>query len=100
VGGLVNVYSDSNADSGTVAQIVDGTKVEILDESTDYYLVRYGDVIGFMLKDEVQLHGLTSVQIIAVVLAVFVTLTAICIFVVIETTKKKSAEKDKNSKSK
>ena len=52
-----------------------------------------------MRKDEVQLRGLTSVQIIAVVLAVFVTLTAICIFIVIETAKKKTNDKDKKPKS-
>lgn len=93
VGGLVSIYSSTGKNAKSLTQIVDGTQIEILEDVGDYYLVNYEDIYGYMLKDEVQLKGLTSVQIIAIVLAVFVALTGICIFIIIEVTKKKDDEK-------
>lgn len=99
VGGLVSVYSQADTKSTAVAQIVDGTKVEVLDEVDGFYLVRIDDqTTGYMLKDEVKIVGLTTVQIIAIVLAVFVALAGICIFIIIEVTKKKNDDLGKNSK--
>ena len=45
-----------------------------------------------MTKDEVQLGGLTTVQIVAIVLAVLVLLAGSAVFVAIYFTKKKDAE--------
>ncbi|MDE5601484.1 MAG: SH3 domain-containing protein, partial [Clostridia bacterium] len=89
-GGLVSVYSAASVESPALKQIVDGTDIEILEQLDEFYLVRTkDDVVGYMHKDDVKIGGLTNVQIIAIVLAIFVALTGICIFVVIEITKKK-----------
>lgn len=90
VGGLVNVYTEADFSSPVLTKIVDGTKVEILDTVGDYYQVLYQGSIGYMLKDTVKLDGLTTVQIIAIVLAIIVALAGIAISASIHLAKKKS----------
>lgn len=89
VGGTVNIYGDMS-ESETLARVVDGKKVEILGKSGDYYQVKFGDVIGFMRVNEVKIGGLTTVQIIAIVLSVMVLLAGTGIFISIFGIKKKN----------
>jgi len=99
VGGLVNIYTNSNAEAASIMQIVDGDKVEILEEVDGYYRVCYGEegaeIVGYMLKDEVKIGGLTTVQIISIVLAIFVAAVGIGVFIAVEYSRKKANEKPK-----
>ncbi len=96
VGGLVDVFAEADEGSEVITQIVDGTQVEIVDETENFYMVRIGDdKFGYMRKSEVEFGGLTTVQIVAIVLAVFVVLSGICVFAAIQLTKKKAAESAK-----
>jgi len=98
VGGLVNIYDQASTDSEMLTQIVDGTKVEIIETLDDFYLVRHDATVGYMLRSEVKIGGLTTVQIIAITLAAFVAVSGICIFIVIEVTKKKEEQRQKEEK--
>ncbi|MDE7373313.1 MAG: SH3 domain-containing protein, partial [Clostridia bacterium] len=100
VGGLVNVYADASSDAEVLLSIVDGTEIEVLDKLDRYYMVRYGNTVGYMLKGEVELDGLTTVQIIAIVVACLVAVAGVGIFIAIETTKKKAAEAERRAERK
>ncbi|MCM1394408.1 MAG: hypothetical protein NC179_05900, partial [[Eubacterium] siraeum] len=100
VGGLVNVYGGASADAEALFSIVDGTKIEVLDELDGYYMIRYNETIGYMLKNEVVLSGLTTVQIVSIVVACFVAVAGIGIFIAIEITKKKSSEAERKAERK
>ena len=95
IGGLVNIYTEASTESPVVKQIVDGTDVEVLEEADGFYLVRHGEEVGYMIKDEVQIGGLTTVQIVAIVLAVFVLIAGTCIFIAIYLTRKKAEEESR-----
>lgn len=90
VGGVVNVYQSADTASVVILEVADGTKLEILDEQGDFYQVKIGETIGYMHKDDVELGALTSVQIVAIVLAIAVLLAGTTIFAAIYLTKKKS----------
>lgn len=92
VGGLVNIYSAASIDSEVMTQIVDGTDVEVLEEAAGFYLIRYEEMTGYMLKDEVELKGLTAVQIASIVVACIVVIAGIGVFIAIEKTKKKAED--------
>lgn len=100
VGGLVNVYADASSDAEVLISIVDGTEIEVLDKLDRYYMVRYEGTVGYMLKSEVELDGLTTVQIIAIVVACLVAVAGVGIFIAIETTKKKAAEAERRAERK
>ncbi len=91
VGGLVGIYSDMR-ESETLLEIVDGTKVEVLETYDAYYMVKYEDKVGYMRKKEVKLDGLTTVQIAAIVIACLVVVAGAGVFVAIYLTKKKQDE--------
>ncbi len=92
VGGIVNVYQSASTESAVILEIADGAKVEILETLDDFYKVSVNGTVGYMTKDEVQLGGLTTVQIVAIILAVLVLLAGSAVFVAIYFTKKKDAE--------
>lgn len=98
VGGLVNVYTNQTLDSEVLTQIVDGTKVEVLETLDNCYLVSVDGYVGYMSKDEVVLDGLTTVQIIAIVLSIVVVVTGSAIFASIHLTRKTHDDKQKNSR--
>lgn len=98
VGGLVNVYSAAEKGSQVLMQIVDGTKVEILENVGDFYIVYIDGTTGYMSKNEVVLDGLTTVQIVAIVLCIIVVVAGSAIFASIHLTRKNDEEK-KNKKS-
>lgn len=98
VGGVVNIYSDL-AESEVLTRIVDGKKVEILAAYNDYYQVKYGNAVGFMRASEVKIGGLTTVQIVAIVLSALVLIAGAGIFISIATIKKRNdAEAEQNAK--
>lgn len=98
VGGLCNVYSNEDISSSVLTQIADGTKVEILGESDEYYEVLINGLVGYMLKSEVVIDALTTVQIIAIALCVIVSLAGMGVFVAIYLTRKHDEEKkEKNN---
>ncbi len=89
VGGTVDIYTDMS-ETSVLTPIVDGKKVEILATYAGYYQVRYGDVVGFMRASEVKIGGLTTVQIVAIVLSVLVLIAGTGISVSIFAIKKRS----------
>lgn len=97
-GGTVNIYSSPDDGSEVLWALTDGVKVEVLETLDDYYLVGYGDVTGYVKIDQIELDGLTTVQIIAIVLSVVVVLASVLVFLVTYQTKRKM-EEDENKKS-
>ena len=94
VGGIVNVYQSASTDSVVILEIADGAKVEILETLDDFYKVSVNGTVGYMRKDDVQLGGLTTVQIVSIILAILVLLAGSTVFTAIYFTKKKQATTD------
>lgn len=91
-GGVVNAYILPDISSAVAFETVDGTRLEILEESGDFYLVKVDDKTGYVLKSDVELEGLTTVQIISIVLACAVVVTGTVVFIVTYYTRKKEKE--------
>lgn len=98
VGGLVNVYANADDNSEVIAQIVDGSKVEVLETLDDYYLVSFDGKVGYVKKSQLKIEGLTSVQIVAIVLAIVVALAGTAIFASIYITRKNTDNKKTEDK--
>ncbi|MBQ9276464.1 MAG: SH3 domain-containing protein, partial [Clostridia bacterium] len=94
VGGIVNVYQSASTESAVILEIADGAKLEILETLDDFYKVSVDGLVGYMTKDEVQLGGLTTVQIVSIILAILVLLAGSTVFVAIYFTKKKQNENE------
>ena len=96
MGGLVNVYADLSTSSEVIAQIVDGRKVEVLQTFDDFYLVSFDGVQGYVLKSQLKIGALTTVQIVAIVLSIIVAVAGFAIFASIYLTKKNADENKKD----
>ncbi len=94
VGGMVNVYAAADKNSEVIIQIVDGSKVEVLQTLDDFYLVSFDGKVGYIEKEHLKINGLTTVQIVAIVLAIIVALAGSAIFASIYLTRK-NGEKEK-----
>lgn len=97
VGGVVNVYAAPDKNSELVEQIVDGSKVEVLETLDDFYYVTYDGKVGYIAKDQLKIDGLTTVQIVAIVLAIIVALAGTAIFASIYLTRKNGDEQKKDT---
>ena len=97
-GGVVNVYTSADENSDVIAQIVDGTKVEVLQTLDDFYLVTFDGKVGYIRKSELKIDGLTTVQIVAIVLAIVVALAGSAIFASIYITRKNAENKKDEDK--
>lgn len=95
VGGLVNMYADQSTDSEVVAQIVDGSKVEVLETLDDFYLVSYDGKLGYIQKSQLKIGTLTTVQIVAIVLSIIVAIAGAAIFASVYMTRKNADAKKK-----
>ena len=73
---------------------MDGKRIEILAEYADYYKIKYGDVTGYMRKSEVKVGGLTTVQIVAIVLSCAVLIAGTGIFISIHALKKRNDDEN------
>lgn len=93
-GGLVGIYSLPDSSSAPVLEVVDGTRMEILDESGEYWLVSVEGTVGYAAKSDVELEGLTTVQIVSIVLCCAVAVTGVVIFVITWQARKKEKEKE------
>lgn len=91
-GGLVSVYSLPDTASAVIAEITDGTRVEVLEDNGEYYYVSVNGLYGYMSKSDVKLEGLTTVQIIAIALSAVVIATGAVIFAVTYHTRKKEKQ--------
>lgn len=91
-GGLVYVYSLPDASTEPVIEVVDGTRVEILDESGDFWLVSVEGKVGYAAKSDIELEGLTTVQIVSIVLCCAVAVTGAVVFIVTWQARKKEKE--------
>lgn len=98
VGGMVSIYTSADIESDVVYEIVDGSRVEVLDEVDDFYLVTIDEYVGYIQKDQLKIEGLTTVQIVAIILSIIVALAGIAIFASIYLTKKNNEEKEKSGK--
>ncbi len=98
VGGIVNVYASQSTSSEIIAEIIDGQKVEVLETLDDFYMVSIDGIIGYVEKDNIKIDGLTTVQVVAIVLAIVVALAGTAIFASIYLTRKKTDEKKKEEK--
>lgn len=94
VGGMVNVYAAADKNSEVILQIVDGSKVEVIQTLDDFYLISYDGKVGYIEKEHLKINGLTTVQIVAIVLAIIVALAGSAIFASIYLTRKND-EKEK-----
>ncbi len=99
VGGMVNVYASADKNSEVILQIVDGSQVEVLETLDDFYLVSFDGKVGYIEKEHLKINGLTTVQIVAIVLAIIVALAGSAIFASIYLTRK-NGEKEKNGEDK
>ncbi len=99
VGGMVNVYASADKNSEVILQIVDGSKVEVLQTLDDFYLVSFDGKVGYIEKEHLKINGLTTVQIVAIVLAIIVALAGSAIFASIYLTRKND-EKEKKGEHK
>lgn len=95
VGGMVNIYSSTDVNSEVIYEIVDGSKVEVLEELDGFYLVSVDEYVGYIQKEQLKIDSLTTVQIVAIILAIIVALAGSAIFASIYLTKKNNEEKDK-----
>ena len=95
VGGLVNVYADPSTTSEVIAQIVDGSKVEVLETLDGFYLVSYDGKLGYIQKSQLKIGTLTTVQIVAIVLSIVVAIAGAAIFASVHLTRKNAEEKKK-----
>ena len=93
-GGTVGIYSLPDSSSAPVLEVVDGTRMEILDESGEYWLVSVEGTVGYAAKSDVELEGLTTVQIVSIVLCCAVAVTGVVIFVITWQARKKEKEKE------
>lgn len=98
VGGVISVYTSPDTNGEVLCEIVDGSKVEVLEELDDFYLVTFDGKVGYVIKEQLKIEGLTTVQIVAIILSVIVALAGITIFASIHLTKKNNDEKEKSGK--
>lgn len=99
VGGMVNVYAAADKNSEVILQIVDGSQVEVLETLDNFYLVTFDGKVGYIEKEHLKINGLTTVQIVAIVLAIIVALAGSAIFASIYLTRK-NGDKDKKGEDK
>ncbi len=92
VGEFVNLYSDANGTT-VVASVKDSTKLEIVEKVGDYYKVVYEGAEVYIHESEFKLDGLTTVQIVAIVLSVVVVLAGSLVFAVTSLARKKEETK-------
>lgn len=92
IGGIVELRSAPSETAGVISTVVDGTRMEILEDAGDWWYVLCDGTHGYILKEEVELEGLTPVQIAAIVLAVVVTAVGVGVLVVTTQTRKKQKE--------
>lgn len=97
-GGVVNVYTSQDENSDVIMQIVDGTKVEVLETLDDFYLISFDGKTGYIKKSQLKIDGLTTVQIVAIVLAIVVALAGSAIFASIYITRKNAENKKDKDK--
>lgn len=90
-GELVPLFSAETGDM--VVAVKDGTKLEIIEKVGDYYKVKYEGKELLIHQDDFKLDGLTTVQIIAIVLSIVVVLAGGLVFMVTNITKKKEDNK-------
>ena len=87
-GDVVTIYSLPDAQSPKVAELVDGKSVLLLqtyDPTSTWTAVQYGDKVGYVYTANIQIDGLTNVQIfiiVAVSLVVVATATILAIVLI------------------
>ena len=86
-GELVSLYSLDG--STVVTSVADGTKLEVVEKIGEYYKVKHNGDEVLIHQDHFKLDGLTTVQIVAIILSVIVVLTGGLIFAVTSLSKKK-----------
>ena len=86
-GELVPLFSAETGEM--IVAVKDGTKLEIVEKVGDYYKVKYEGAELLIHQDDFKLDGLTTVQIIAIVLSIVVVLAGTLVFMVTNITKKK-----------
>lgn len=98
VGGLVNVYAEQSDGAEVLFQIVDGTKVEVLETLEDFYYISHDGRTGYVAKEQLAIDKLTTVQIVAIVLCIIVLVAGSAIFASIHVTRKnEESKKQENS---
>ena len=87
-GELVPLFSVAD-NTMVVAEVTDGTRLEVVEQAGEYYKVIYNGTELLIRADQFKLEGLTTVQIIAIILSVVVVLAGGLIFMVTSLAKKK-----------
>ena len=86
-GEYVPLYESIGGD--VAISVKDGTRLEIVEKVGDYYKVKCEGNEYFIHQDQFKLDGLTTVQIVAIVLSIVVVLAGSLVFAVTSLTRKK-----------
>ena len=92
IGGQIKLYSTPNEDSPVIMTIADGQTIEVYDEIDGFYYVKYNGQAGYTKVSDVKLSGLTSAQIIGIILAILTIFAGGAIFVITNITRKKQKD--------
>ena len=95
-GELVFLYSTDG--KTVVAKVADGTRLEVVEKVGNFYKVKYNGAEVLIHRDQFKLDGLTTVQIVAIILSVVVVLAGGLIFMVTSLSKKKEENQDFSTK--
>ncbi|MDD4839727.1 MAG: hypothetical protein PHE93_03540 [Clostridia bacterium] len=92
IGERVSIYALPDSDSSVLDSVTDGTELQVLDESTyeGYIKVKCGSIVGYVLANEIKMGGLTTAQIIALVISCVTAVVALAIFIVTSRLKKQA----------
>ena len=55
-GGSLNVYAQPGTGTNIVAQLYDGAEVVVLNEYNGWYLIRFGDQVGYAAEEFIELQ--------------------------------------------
>lgn len=55
-GGSLNVYAQPGSETNIVAQLYDGAEVVVLNEFNGWYLIRFGDQVGYAAEEFIELQ--------------------------------------------
>ncbi|MEG1985852.1 MAG: hypothetical protein RR033_02010 [Clostridia bacterium] len=94
IGAKVNVYSLADEQSAIITTLTDGTKVQVLSPSNAeslYTLIKVGDTVGYILTSDIfESNGLTSGQIVAILLAGFTIVITTLYFIISKRNRRQS----------
>lgn len=82
IGEKIKVYLSNDTASEVILTLIDGERVQVVKKTDNgFTMIKYGDTIGYVLNENLIPYGLTTNQIVAIVVSVIILVVAIIIFV-------------------